>query len=158
MSDLVMTMSNFIFSQCFYLRCIFMFLLYSGNKMFFLSSYTCSFVSKYIKSSDSSQLQFISLLKLPAENELDMVCHSVLTYSTFQKTEITLRVYSMNSRMHNRAINSSPSLTMINSKCKSAPSVSNQLTVKITFVGNLMFSRPIPPSSSHYWCSSCIII
>lgn len=35
MSDLVMTMSNFIFSQCFYLRCIFMFLLYSGNKICF---------------------------------------------------------------------------------------------------------------------------
>lgn len=35
MSDLVMTMSNFIFSQWFYLRWIFMFLLYSGNKICF---------------------------------------------------------------------------------------------------------------------------
>lgn len=61
-----------------------------------------------------------------------------------------LRVYDMYSCMHNYTIyRSSVRLgRLINLKCKCVPSMFNQLTVKITFVVNVMFSLPIPPSSS----------
>lgn len=78
------------------------------------------------------------------------------TYSTFWLSAMTHRVYDMYSCMHNNTIYSSSIRLgrLINLKCKCVPSMFNQLTVKITFVVNVMFSPRIPPSSSYYYYMS----